>query len=37
MHGPMNVKFVHFTLLRKIINLKMAHNQSRNMPFNETM
>ena len=27
---------VYFTLLRKIINLKMAHNLSRNMSLNET-
>ena len=28
---------LYFTLLRKVINLKMVHNQSGNMSLNETM
>ena len=28
---------VYFSLLRKVINLKMAHNYSRNMSLNKTM
>jgi len=37
MHGPTHMKNVYFALLRKAVNLKIAHNYSRNMSLNETM